>query len=73
MSNPSRELAQVPYLRDHWVAIDPRGLRNDRITPLSVQLKSGAIVVDADQELDVLCKRLKASHETSLTIVHVGR
>ena len=69
-----RELAQVPALRDRWVAIDPRGLmcRNDRITPLSFSLKSGAVVVDADQELDVLCARLKASRETSLTIVYAG-
>ena len=29
-------------------------------------------LVDADYELDVLCARLRASNETSLTIVHVS-
>ncbi len=70
--NAIRELSQVPSLRDRWVAIDPRGKRSDRITPLRVALKSGAVVVDADLELDVLCARLRASRETSLTIVHVS-
>jgi hypothetical protein len=67
-----RELSDVPSLRNHWVAIDPRGLRSDRETPLKLCLRSGAVVVDADYELDVLCARLRASNETSLTIVHVG-
>lgn len=67
----SRELSQVPTLHGRWVAIDPRGL-SDRITPLKVSLKSGAVVVDADDELDVLCARLKAEGQTSLTIVYAG-
>jgi hypothetical protein len=70
-----RELARVPSLRNRWVAVDPRGVRSekeDRATPLKLALASGAVVVDADYELDVLCARLRASGETSLTIVHVG-
>jgi hypothetical protein len=54
------------------VAIAPGGARNDRETPLRLALESGAIVVDADDELDVLCKRLKAANQTSLTIVWNG-
>ena len=67
----SRELSQVPTLHGRWVANDPRGL-SDRITPHKVSLKSGAVIVDADDELDVLCARLKAEGQTSLTIVYAG-
>ncbi|HEX6837973.1 MAG TPA: hypothetical protein VF334_15455 [Polyangia bacterium] len=35
-------------------------------------LASGAIVVDADDELDVLCARLNEAKLTSLTIVYAG-
>jgi hypothetical protein len=66
------ELANVPSLKDRWVAIDPRGLTRDRDTPLQVALRSGAVVVDADDELDVLCARLNAARLTSLTIVFAG-
>ena len=66
------ELANVPSLKDRWVAIDPRGGSPDRDTPLSVALRSGAVVVDADDELDVLCARLNAAKLTSLTIVFAG-
>jgi hypothetical protein len=66
------ELASVPSLKDRWVAIDPQGLRADRDTPLQVALRSGAVVVDADDELDVLCARLNAARMTSLTIVFAG-
>ena len=66
------ELAKVPSLKDRWVAIDPRGSAPDRDTPLQVALASGAIVVDADDELDVLCARLNAAKLTSLTIVYAG-
>ena len=66
------ELARVPAFRDRWVAIDPKGLRNERNTPMCFALKSGAVVVDADYELDVLCKRLADLRETSLTIVYAG-
>jgi hypothetical protein len=37
-----------------------------------VALQSGAVVVDADDELDVLCARLNAAKLTSLTIVYAG-
>ena len=70
--NALAELASVPSLKDRWVAIDPRGTAPDRDTPLSVSLRSGAVVVDADDELDVLCARLNAAKLTSLTIVFAG-
>jgi hypothetical protein len=70
--NAIRELCLLPELAGNWVAIDPRGCSNDRITPLRFSLRSGAVVVDADPELDVLCARLRASKETSLTIVYAG-
>lgn len=71
--NAIAELANVPSLRDRWVAIDPRGSMPDSITPLKVALQSGAVVVDADDELDVLCARLNAARLTSLTIVFAGK
>ncbi len=64
------ELAKVPSLENRWVAIDPGGSVPDRETPLKVALRSGAVVVDADPELDVLCARLKQRKLTSLTIVY---
>lgn len=70
--NALAELASVPSLKDRWVAIDPRGSTPDRDTPLQVSLRSGAVVVDADDELDVLCARLNAARLTSLTIVFAG-
>jgi hypothetical protein len=71
--NALAELASVPSLKDRWVAIDPRGgVPSDRDTPMSVSLRSGAVVVDADDELDVLCARLNAAKLTSLTIVFAG-
>ena len=82
MSNPQRELSSVPSLQGLWVAIAPAaatssrtaaGQSNDRETPLRVALQSGAVVVDADDQLDVLCARLKASKQTSLTIVYNGK
>jgi hypothetical protein len=53
------------------VAVDPRG-GSAKETPLHVALRSGAVVVDADDELDVLCARLKAAKQTSLTILYTG-
>ena len=70
--NAIAELVNVPSLRDRWVAIDPRGTAPGDQTPLRVALQSGAVVVDADDELDVLCARLKAARRTSLTIVFAG-
>ncbi|HEX4460213.1 MAG TPA: hypothetical protein VIA18_19680 [Polyangia bacterium] len=71
-TNAFAELANVPSLQDRWVAIDPRGSAPDKDTPLRVALTSGAVVVDADDELDVLCARLKEARRTSLTIVYCG-
>lgn len=71
-ANAIAELAKLPSLKDRWVAIDPQGRIEDRETPLQVALTSGAVVVDADDELDVLCARLKAAKLTSLTIVFAG-
>lgn len=71
-ANAIAELAKLPSLRDRWVAIDPQGTVADRATPLQVALASGAVVVDADDELDVLCARLSAAKLTSLTIVFAG-
>ncbi len=82
MSHAVRELASVSSLQNLWVAIDPRGESprdrhgrdlSDRETPLRVTLQSGAMVVDADGELDVLCARLKAAKQTSLTIIYNGK
>jgi hypothetical protein len=70
------DLSSVPSLRGLWVALDyrPRVPHNsDRETPLRVALRSGAVVVDADDELDVLCARLKDSKQTSLTIIYNGK
>ncbi len=71
--NAIAELANVPSLKNRWVAIDPRGCAPDSITPLKVALQSGAVVIDADDELDVLCARLKAEGLSSLTIVYNGK
>ncbi len=77
MSNALRDLSSVKSLQGRWVAIDPQGnsraQRNDRETPLRVSLQSGAVVVDADDELDVLCARLKKAKQSSLTIVYNGK
>jgi hypothetical protein len=72
LSNPQRELSTLPSLQGLWVAIASTP-SNDRVTPLRVALQSGAVVVDADDELDVLCARLKAAKQTSLTIVYNGK
>jgi hypothetical protein len=73
LGNALRDLSKVPSLQGRWVAIDPAGHHDDRETPLRVALQSGAIVVDADDELDVLCARLKKAKQTSLTIVYNGK
>lgn len=69
------ELSAVPSLENRWVAIDPAGSTpsRDRETPPKVALRSGAVVVDADHELDVLCARLKQRKLTSLTILYTGK
>jgi hypothetical protein len=70
----SRELASVSILRNRWVAVDtsPRPTPRPVAAPLHVALRSGAVVVDADAELDELCARLKAARQTSLMIVFNG-
>ncbi len=65
MSYP--ELQHLSDLHDRWVAIDPRG--GTGLFPL----RSGAVVVDHDEEIDELCRRITAEHKTSLTIVFCGR
>jgi len=67
-NHPAVELSQVPQLKDRWVAIDP----SPRTTPLH-HLRNGGVVVDADDDLEVLCARLRAAKESSLTIVYAGR
>ncbi len=62
----------VPSLRDQWVAVDTAGRTRANETPLCVPLRSGAVVVDADADLDVLCRRIKADRRTSLTILFAG-
>lgn len=78
---------QVPTLRDHWVAVDTtphaqhpangnaaRGKADSKSSaPVAelIALESGAVVVDADEELDALCSRLSDAGKTSLTIVYV--
>ena len=72
MGNPQREISSVRSLEGLWVAIAPSS-SNDRDTPLRVALNSGQVVVDADDQLDVLCARLKAARQTALTIVYNGK
>jgi hypothetical protein len=75
LSTPFAEIDSVPALREKWVAIDPAGgppIPQQDQTPLRVMLRSGAMVIDADPELDVLCRRLSAERRTSLTIVYAG-
>lgn len=57
---------QRAQLRDRWVAIDPAGGSG------LAALRSGAVVVDFDAELDELCRRVSAAHRTALTIVYCG-
>ena len=73
MRDALSDLSSVPSLRGLWVALDYRPRVSDRETPLKVALRSGAVVVDADDELDVLCARLKEAKQTSLTIVYNGK
>jgi hypothetical protein len=71
--NAIAELKRVPSLKNRWVAIAEAGTASDRDTPLSVALSSGAVVVDADDELPALCARLSAAKLTALTIIYAGR
>ena len=60
------DLAHLTHLHDQWIAIDPRGGEG------IAALRSGAVVVDADGELDALCRRLADAGKTSLTILFCG-
>jgi hypothetical protein len=60
------ELRNLTQLRDRWIAIDPRGGKG------IVALRSGGVVVDADDHLDTLCRRLADGNKTSLTILYCG-
>ena len=66
MGLPAIYVPAGPQLRGNWVAIDssPRPFRQ----PLA-NLPSGATIVDTDEDLDTLCRRIKADRRTSLTIV----
>ena len=65
MSYP--ELLQLEQLHHHWVAIAPSGHPGGLAS-----LRSGAVVVDYDAEIDQLCARISASQKTSLTIIYCG-
>jgi hypothetical protein len=65
-------IESVPSLRHHWVAVDTSGRPRSERTRLRLALASGAVVVDADEELDVLCRRISADRRTSLTIVYAA-
>ena len=73
MSLHPSELSSVPALRGSWVAIDthPRAIHR-AADALHVSLRSGAVVVDADEDLDQLCRRIKAERRTALTIVYAA-
>ncbi len=57
------ELA-VSALAGHWVAVNGSGDRSSGGIPLP----SGAVVVDHDTELDLLCQRVAAAGQSGLTI-----
>ncbi|MSP61120.1 MAG: hypothetical protein EXR72_12400 [Myxococcales bacterium] len=60
------ELNHHTELLGRWIAIDPRGGQG------IAALRSGAVVVDCDVELDALCNRLDDARMTSLTILFHG-
>lgn len=72
MSTALASLQSVPSLRHQWVAVDTSGRPLAEKTRLRLALASGAVVVDADEELDVLCRRISADRRTSLTIVYAA-
>jgi hypothetical protein len=63
----------IAALQDQWLAIDSRRPSRSNETPLCVPLASGGVVVDADPELEALCRRLKDDRRTSLTIRFAAR
>ncbi len=62
------ELAGVPLLRDRWVAVAQEFSQRTYARPIAA-LRSGALVVDVDDDIDRLCARLQRGGRTALTIV----
>jgi len=56
------ELQNIQYLRDRWVAIDPRGGEG------LAMLRNGGVVVDFDADVGDLCARLEVRGLSSLEI-----
>jgi hypothetical protein len=56
------ELQSFQYLRDNWVAIDPRGGQG------LACLRNGCVVVDFDADVGDLCARLESKGLSSLEI-----
>jgi len=56
------ELQNYRYLRNQWVAIDPRGGQGVAV------LRNGCVVVDFDSDVGDLCARLESKGMSSLEI-----
>ncbi len=56
------ELQNFKYLRNQWVAIDPRGGQGVAV------LRNGCVVVDFDSDVGDLCARLESKGLSSLEI-----
>jgi hypothetical protein len=56
------ELQTFQYLRDQWVAIDPRGGQG------LAMLRNGCVVVDFDTDVGDLCARLESKGLSSIEI-----
>jgi hypothetical protein len=56
------ELQNFKYLRNQWVAIDPRGGQGVAV------LRNGCVVVDFDVDVGDLCARLETKGLSSLEI-----
>ncbi|HEY3355772.1 MAG TPA: hypothetical protein VGQ83_21145 [Polyangia bacterium] len=58
------ELENIHYLRDRWVALDPRGGKG------FAALRNGCVVVDFDCDVGDLCARLETQGRSSLEILY---
>jgi hypothetical protein len=58
------ELQDIKYLRDRWVALDPRGGKG------LAALRNGCVVVDFDSDVGELCARLNSNGQSSLEILY---
>jgi hypothetical protein len=56
------ELQSIQYLRDRWVAIDPRGGHG------VAMLRNGCVVVDFDADVGDLCARVESRGMSSIEI-----